>query len=212
ESYVYYMKTLYPTMPINLNNLTIKSLVNLADPFLWYSLYSQLYYVVKGTPLDVSMFPFFGKSGYLPVFQLALAPYGPEFYFQNYFRTAKGSPIMVYGKWGSLAHNLHWGVGFEAPYLIRTPQQTLGFKFDYFDQYEPNADLTFEEAGEESSFEYQGVHRISGYAFSFIGTQSFDRFPSSGLYLQAGFKTEGYLPGESLKAGLIARAGFSITF
>ena len=207
ESYIHYMDRLYPDAQINFENLKLKSLVNLLDPYLWYAIYSPLTYIVKGEAVETPMIPLFGGGGYLPGLRMALAPYGPEYYFMNYLRTGGGNPIMAYVKWGSLGGHQHWGAGINAPYLISYELGAVGIKADFFKQYHPKEIPTI-----SSNDEGEGYEREKGFLATLIMNQAFQKGSHIRVTGQLGYKTKGYVPGESLKAGLIARAGIAITF
>lgn len=211
EAYVELINQLYPSSPLSTNSLFNKSLINIADPFIWYGFYSELYYFVKGLPVEFPMIPFFFKSGYLPGFKLHLAPYGPEYYFQNYIRASDGNPFYLYVKWGSLGGDMHYGCGIQAPYALRGEHNSLGFTFDWFDQFEASdVPLSLEASKDAASSPSKYFYR--GFASTLIATQEISQLPGSNLYLQIGYKTYGYLPGEVMDEGMIARGGFAFTF
>lgn len=227
EQYVFAMRKLYPMNPLSIDKLKSHSLIAALDPYLWISAWSSIKYIYDGNSAELPMIPIMGM-GYLPAMKMGLAPYGPELYFQNYFRLKNGAPLSVYYKWGSLGVNRHRGVGIHAPSIFRFGNSAFGFKLDLFDQFKPKNDLPISAfkyslpilrkdsysyiPTKEDFANYKGVERVLGGALSFIGSHQLSSFPSLGLNLELGYKTKGFIPGMSTKEGLIARGGFNFIF
>ncbi|MDN3505187.1 MAG: hypothetical protein P0S95_06415 [Rhabdochlamydiaceae bacterium] len=241
SGYIYYMNQLYPRSIINQKTIAKQSLVALIDPFLWYSAYAELFYVVKGEPVDMPMIPFFGGAKFLPSAKLGLTPYGPEYYAQTFWRTNDGNPIYLYYKWGSLSGAHHRGAGIQAPYIFNSDETSIGFTFDWFHQFKAGAnDISLSDSSNPNYWTNQRVANTryyfdyntftwqqqitytsqiidekkfyDGFAATLIGTQKISGVPGTSLYAQLGYKTKGYVPGESYKNGLIARGGLAFTF
>ena len=173
------------------------SALNFVDPMIWMGVYSEIYYVVTGKAAELPMIPVGGGVKWLPAMGLELTPSGPEWVSKHYFRTPSGNPIMVYGKYGRLSDNKHWGTGVEMPKLFTWGNNSAGLKLDFFEQISANEDDSIES-------------KYGGAASVINSTEIAD----SGVcvYTQLGYKTAGYLAGEPMKKGVIARGGLALNF
>jgi len=72
-------------LQLDIAALQKRNLVNLVNPFVWYSLYAQFVKYMYGGRTDVQL-PIlkFGKLGYLPSLRMSLTPFGPQYHFENY--------------------------------------------------------------------------------------------------------------------------------
>ncbi len=92
-----------------------------------------------------------------------------------------------------------WGIGFNLD-KVMNERTKLGFTIDYW--FQPGLELgglSFNNTLEG------GGGRILGEL-----NHSFNNKIPIGLYLQAGYKTDGFIEGERLGKGLIARLGLSL--
>jgi len=212
-SYVYWMDIYYPTDLTHIRTLRKQVLVNLLDPFTWYSYYSFFNYIWTGKNGSIPMIPVFGTK-YLPGFRYALSPSGPETYFENFF-LKDSVPFYAYLKYGYHAGHSHYGFGFEHPALFDWIFSELGLRVDFWKELKAVTAMSaidFVDGPNESVIsEYDGVESRFGAAFSFIARQKIEKFPGS-IFIQAGYKSVGYLPGESLNASPILRAGLDFKF
>ena len=209
--YVNYMNTLYPGANLSVKSLKKKMRANLLDPVLFYTWYAQYKYIMGEKEFEMPMI----GGVYLPSMRCDLAPYGPEWVFQNYFKTKEHGPIYAYTKWGSLAGLDHWGAGIEAPKLMQWENVSLGACVDYFDQFESNSTLTDREFSKNYRnlvVKDEGVSRVKGGSALLMGALRVPGLHNVELLAQLGFKSRGYLPGYPMDEGVIARAGASAKF
>lgn len=211
EDYITILALTYPGSKLSKRKLKRASLINFADPFTFYSIWSAFKYIYNGKTSSVPMIPL-GKVGYLPSFRLGLTPFGPEIFFNNYFRYEK-SPIHFYARYGKYFRNQYYGAGLEFPKLIQTTGLSFGFKIDLWRQpsilFRPGEKLC-----EGISYGYPSkalYNKKYGGSLSFIMRQAIYKDLIT-FFEQVGWKTNGYLPGESLDKGPIARVGVSGTF
>lgn len=179
------------------HQLKRRSLIDLADPFLFYSLYSMSLYVFEGSQqIEYPMIPI-GNYQYLPALRLALAPYGLEYSLQNYIKTPD-NVIQVALKYGNTGGRRSYGLGIDITKIWCYQLLSIDGKIDAWIQ--PKL-FTATAA--------RATPKLGG-ALSFVARyRVFDKLELIG---QVGYKTTGYLPGEVLKHSPILRAGFGAYF
>ena len=98
NNYLKGLNILYPTYPMSRSTLNRKLLWNLADPFLLYSILSIGKYLIEGKSLTPPLINF-KVLRWLPNLKVELAPYGLEYYLENYFIQNKKA-FYIYAKMG----------------------------------------------------------------------------------------------------------------
>ena len=216
-----YIKTLnltYTKSMLTVGNLYTLSLVNLADAFTYYSIYSWLKYVVTGLETSIPMIPIFGGK-WLPGARMGLTPFGPEYFLENYL--LKGiTPYYFYLKYGNHSENNYAGMGFFAPKIWQIKKWTFGARFDAWFQPKflsqqgqtpllelqsqvPNpSDPLYPYSEQEKKIE--GVSASAIIVYHIRGR--------SGLQLELGGKTKGFLPGNALGNAPICRIYYDLLF
>jgi hypothetical protein len=185
----------------SLDRIAIQSLFSLLNPFQAYSAFGiAKTYVLDGkNVLDKLPAIPFGMIKVLPTISFNLTPFGSEFIFNNYVigkqRLADvqfniGDPL--FHKFGMLSINVHD--------LFKADQYSIGVQVGSWDQ--PDVQL-----GGTIISEHRGG--IGGF-----GKVQLNWFPlkghrNLGLYASAGYKTVGYLMGETLDKNMIMRFGVS---
>lgn len=222
-NFLFELNTLYKDSNLTHSKLTNLSLIDLSDPFLIYSILSQIFYVNYGLPMNIPMLQI-GSTKYLASPRLALTPFGLQGYLDNFF-VFKSIPTYLYLKWGKNGSNIYYGCGIENPSVLNWKTASLGFRADLWRQ----PDVLFQQ-GALSAKQIEALpegtpisqipplypsslltKRNIGGALSIIGTYGLVKWPAR-LYLELGFKSDGYLPGEALRASPIARGGLSGQF
>ena len=226
--YIDTLQTLYPNIKISKTGIADKLIVNYIDPFFYIGSRATWQYVYGKGGRDLPMIPFFG-GGYIPALRCNLAPHGPEWVIQNYFRTKENSPFYFYAKYGTLGGHKHWGVGLEAPKLAQFGPLAVGCKLDYFDQFVPVNQGSAKQYHSNHKARIESVKNFRHYYYTQATTLVYDGIErqrgglatlilnlkmseTSKLFAHLGYKTAGYLPGESLYKGPITRGGLSLTF
>jgi len=185
---------------MNPEDLKNRNMINLANPFLFYALYTQLKTYIWDGNLS-SKLPMFRIKGidYLPSFRMGLAPFGPEYHLENYFR-AKNSVFLIDLRIGDNTFYKSWGgVGLFAQNLYENKRFSLDAKLDIWKQPEI-------EIGGVDSIALKGVGL--GGAFSIRGYYDFtsSQYPVSAI-LELGYKTPGFLEGYALDSSPIIMFG-----
>lgn len=185
-----------------IDDLAKQSWINLLDPFQFYAIFTYFKtYLWDGK--EDQEFPMIriGEIGYLPSFHLGLTPFGPEFYFENYF-VFKNRILSGYYRQGDKTFINFFGFGFEGHNLFNNNFLSLNTKIDLWDQ--PVLKLGGNEIKETGG-------GIGGALSATLLFKVLKNERPVSIYTQLGYKTAGYLEGERLDDGLIIRLGLSFT-
>jgi hypothetical protein len=156
--------------------------------------------------------------GYLPNVRLGLTPFGPEFFVENFLLQGK-RPFYFYLKAGDHSDNLYTGLGFYAPRIWEIKKWSFGFRFDAWRQPKllleqgniPFLDIDFDQKPNKSAplYPYSEQHAmLLGAAGSVLIAYS----NRSGFEAELGYKSQGFLPGYSLRAFPTIRLFYSLVF
>jgi len=211
DAYVFWMNLTYPHDKISVSKIKDKALINFLDPFSYFSLYSWWYYVFTGRTMPIPMFKI-GQVSYLPGVRMALAPYGFEYYVENFF-VYKSQPYYFYVKWGDHGGVSYRGIGFEGEKLGSWNWGSLGCKIDIWHQ--PKFFLStkiFDALAFPELAVAPSRSKEYGAAVSLITRWNLGKKKLISLYVEGGYKSQGYLPGYSLDKGVVARLGLSGNF
>lgn len=218
-SYVRAVNQTYTDGHLSTGKLRSLSCINFADPFTYYALYAWIYYAFFGKEAPIPMIPLW-KCGYLPGLRLGLTPFGPEYFLDN-FLVFHDRPFYFYCKAGSQSGNTYYGAGFYAEKIYTWSQWSLGARLDLWRQPKlllnqgriPFIDLVLEDnkTPEPPLYPSSKQHAMHhGIGLSVIGTYTLSE--KCGLEAEAGYKTSGFVPGESLFAAPIARLYYTLIF
>jgi len=219
SSYLFYLNSTYPKGYLTKDRLQILAVLNVLDPFTFYAYYAWGKFIVDGKPMHIPMIRIKDYK-YLPSARLGLTPFGPEYFLEN-FLVKDRKPIYFYLKWGSFADNNYFGFGIEQPYLFSKDWLFLGYRFDAW--YQPKV---LSQKGAIQAFNLEENPSLSRVIFPYPQSLLDRKIPGASLsllfearlrdkcyfYLEPGFKTKGFLPGQALRASPIFRGGFSLHF
>ncbi|MEI8301419.1 MAG: hypothetical protein WCG10_07440 [Chlamydiota bacterium] len=212
ETYVNLLNILYPNDQISRHKLRSALKYNFIDPMLYYDIAASWYYIFTGKSLSIPMISL-GSVSCLPNVHVDLAPYGIEYYLENYFLYEK-SPFYTYIKAGKHGGNKYYGCGVHYDELIQSDKMSMGFRFDGW--YQPNflADWELEQLFEGYRYRFVTTQLATsklGAAASIVSRICINNTLSF-FYSDIGYKTEGYLPGFPLQKSMTLRLGFSASF
>ena len=210
KSYIFWLNNTYFEDELKTSDLKDAAIVNLLDPMMYYSIGSYFYYIFTGNDIKIPMIDIKGVK-FLPNFRLGLAPYGPEYFLEN-FLSYKNRAIYSYLRVGNHNNNTFWGVGIEYPKLYEFNLNTIGFRFDLFHQpkiYSKEAMTIFEEI--QVGYTPQELNKmIYGISANIVYDRKFSKKSNISIFTEIGYKTDGYIPGFSLEKGLIFRLGIGL--
>lgn len=217
--YVNALNYTYTTGHLSSGRLRSVSWMNLADPFTYYALYAWFRYAVSGKEMPIPMIPI-GRWGYLPGARLGLTPFGPEYFFEN-FLLGQNRPYYFYLKAGSHAGNNYYGAGFYADKIVSWGNWAVGARLDLWRQPKilfqqgsiAYAELNLHKSPNRNApiYSVSQQHAMhQGVGASLI--TSWRLSSRSGLEAELGYKTCGFVPGESMYAQPIAKGYYSLVF
>src|SRR5579871_2007780 len=176
--------------------MSLLSLVNLLDPFFYFSWYGFAKYVWSGEEVQMPATPLGGHVKYLPSPRVTWSPFGAEFVLSNYLSIFDYSS-RIYFSFGRTMDMTNIGFGVESD-VFRWRDLTLGAQADVFHQ--PFLDVHSDSSGLKANI-WGGLGYLDAkYAFleHYI--------VSAGI----GYKSYGYIPGQMMDAGLIWRAALGL--
>jgi len=185
-----------------LKKLSLQSLVSFANPLQLYSAFSIIYtYGVKGQN-QLNKIPMirFGQVRYLPMLDYSFTPFGSLFHFVNYIRYKR----MLFSGDFSLGDNTFkdfYGISLKGYNLLNTKIITLNGHLDFWNQ--PVLEL-------DNYYKPTGGNAPGGAIKADVILRPFKLPNKLGLFLEAGYKTKGYIEGETLASSLILRYGISM--
>ena len=151
----------------------------------------------------------------------ALTPFGLQGVLENYFFSNE-NPTYVYLKWGKNGPNTYYSAGIENQQVFAWPSATLGFRLDLWHQPKVLFKNGAMSATEMMELPKNGLmprlyptetlnEKQFGALASVIGTLGNEEWPTRFFY-ELGYKTKGYLAGESLRQAPVVRIGMSGNF
>ena len=185
---------------LTLDDLTNYALINLLNPFQYFSLYTYFSgYLWSGNENYTLPMIKIWNVKYLPSFRLGLAPFGSEFYLENFIVFTKRI-INLYFRYGEPTFHKFYGLGLKAIDLIHNQKLSVNARFDIWHQ--PSILLGGESAETVKA-------ELGGALFGTIFYRISRADSSIHLRVQIGYKTPGFLEGEKLGKGFIGRIGIS---
>ena len=217
HAYIKSLNYTYTNNFISSGRLRSLSWINLGDPFSFYAIYAALRYIFSGRETKIPMIPVY-RMGYLPSVRLGLAPFGPEFFVENYLLDGK-RPIYFYVKGGRHSQNRYGGLGLYAPWMWAVKKWFFGCRFDAWRQPKlllqqgstPFLEIDFDQKPnkEDPIYPYSEQHAMR---FGAAGSLILAYHNRSGFEVELGYKSQGFLPGYALRASPTARLFYTLMF
>jgi len=210
ESYIHWLNIIYYNDDLKKEDLKKAVLLNFFDPTTFYSLASIFVYIFTGKDMPFYMI---GTNDFkfLPNLRLGLAPYGLDYYLEN-FMSYKQSPMYAYLRFGKYNSNFYYGGGLEYPAVYKSDCTKIGFKFDFYRQpkiYFKKGLSTHD--GIQTGYSPKELNKMTlGCLTALIFEKRLSRKSSTSFYAECGYKTKGYIMGQSLKNGFIFRIALGL--
>jgi hypothetical protein len=185
---------------LNSNQISKFSFLNLADPLHLFAIYT---FVVKYLGNGDTYFEYpwinFRQARYLPSFMFRLSPFGIEVVFSNYLKI-KNKIANLEFRIGDRTYSKSFGINLQYQYFSFSDKAQLGVAAYLWTQ--PALEL-----GGTSPYKTN-----KGLGGAIILDTFLNPFTSNSInfFMQIGYKTTGYLPGEILKDTFILRFGLSL--
>ena len=175
-----------------------ESLVGLANPMAAYAIYGIARYWWSGSP-DVAV-PALSINGvrYLPLVRYRLTPFGTEWALVNSLG-GRVRPMEIELRVGRSPNATPWGIGLRQRQVVRFGGWAIDAAFDVWKQ--PPVDGTDPR---QLSFDPRPGSRVRGRVHHPL------RSSRATFIIEVGGKSGGYIPGEPLRGGFVARAGIGV--
>jgi hypothetical protein len=198
-----------PCVPLRRHDVQRRALLALADPLLYYSIYGlAVSYIGNGeTTGPVPLIPTGGAMRVMPSLGYTLTPYGEEWTLRTAFRQeerAESAGPRITGitlRLGNTGASSTWGITARTTDVLRAWRLRVGLKFDLWRQPELLAERMTDalETG------------IGAVATTVVPMPTLLRSRwSDGIHVAAGYKSQGFVPGEHLSGGAVLRVGLTV--
>ena len=186
----------------NIDKLIKYSALNLFNTFQYFAAYTYLKsYLWSGQEnFDFPMIKM-ASVKYLPSFRFGLSPFGAEFYSDHFLKFNK-KLFSVYGRYGEPTFHKFWGIGVNASDFFDFKFIKISAKADLWQQ--PEVWLGGKELSSQKNHFGYSISNTLKFKFSN------NNYPLT-LSVQYGYKSAGFIMGETLNKGFILRAGISFT-
>ncbi len=177
-------------------------MINLINPFLWYSLYTQFKtYMLEGqTQANLPMIRVANFS-YLPSMRMTLTPFGPEYHLENYIKYNTVSTLIDISYGDQTFYNDWWGIGLNLKNIYRKNQLSFDLNINTWNQ--PKLELN-----NQFSSGFENKLGIAGSLRLYYDINGFE-MPLS-LITELGYKTSGFIQGYALDNSMIFMFGLGI--
>ena len=189
-------------MIMSLDDLQKKDMLNLINPFVWFSLYRQIKtYIIDGN--TTASLPTIKLSGfnYLPSFRTTLSPFGPEYHLENYIQYKNIISLIDVSIGDQTFFNDWWGLGINLNNIYRNNLYSADIYVNAWHQPNINFDKEF------------SISEKNEIGFSFSLRNYFEinsqKFPIS-IIAELGYKTAGFLQGYTIDDSPIIMLGIGI--
>jgi hypothetical protein len=198
-----------PCVPTTRSQMQRRSLLALVDPLLYYSIYGlAVSYIGNGnTTGPMPLVPLGGGLRVMPSLGYALAPYGTEWTVraalqqeqraQNRERRITSVTLRV----GDTGASSTWGVGVRTADVVQVWGIRVAVAGELWRQPELLADHT-------SDAQHMGGSAV-GTVILPLPRMLRSQW-SDGIQVSAGYKSQGFVPGEQLSGGAVLRVGIAL--
>jgi hypothetical protein len=188
--------------PLAASTLKRRALLMLADPMLAYCAYGwAVSYLFRGeTTVAAPMIPLGRDVRYLPALRFEMTPYGTEWSTDHYL--VRGERLTsVSLRVGETGGATAWGLGVRASDIVRSSRVRAGLQGDLWRQ--PELDAT----PNAQRLAVGGLAAVTVH----VSLARTGRAARMGLLLHGGYKSDGFVRGERLHAGPVARVGLTLS-
>ena len=198
-----------PCVPTTRDQMQRRSLLALVDPLLYYSIYGlAVSYIGNGnTTGPMPLVPLGGGWRVMPSLGYTLAPYGTEWTVRAALQQeqrARGRQRRITGvtvRVGDTGASSTWGVGVRTADVMQLWGLRIAVSAELWRQPDLLADHT-------SDAQHMGGSAV-GTVILPLPRMLRSQW-SDGIQISAGYKSQGFVPGEQLSGGPVVRAGIAL--
>jgi hypothetical protein len=198
-----------PCEPLTRNYVQRRALLTLADPMLYYAMYGlAVSYIGNGTTTGpMPLIPVGGGVRVMPSLGYAMAPYGTEWTVRAAFQQEQRAKSRerrltnVALRVGNTGASSTWGVNARAADVLRVRGLRVALSADVWRQPELLADQTSEPQDFGAGVMATTIVPLPRLLRS--------RWVE-GIHVTAGYKSQGFVPGEQLSRGGFLRGGIAL--
>ena len=197
-----------PCSPLTRRHVQQRALLALADPLLYYALYGVASYIGNGDPsAPLPMIPLGNQLRVLPSLGYALAPYGAEWTVRTAFqaddRAQRGQRRLtnVAVRVGNTGATTTWGVTARVADALRIRSFRINAAIDVWRQ----PDIVGDHTSDPLHIGAGATATVAVRLPPFLRSRWSDL-----IQVTAGYKAQGYIPGEQLSGGGVLRAGITL--
>ncbi len=193
---------------LTLDKIRKQAAVDLLNPYIFYSLYSfSKDYLWEGKEKTKLPMLKIGNLKYMPYMKFWLTPYGSEFQLNNILKTQNRLFRYHIRLGDNTFDSSSWGTGLTIENLF----QNNWFKFSADVNIWNQPSLELGDIGTTIIKEkgLGGAIRLYAY-FKFVTGENLKN--STDIFLNVGYKTKGYLQGETLADNIIWRFGLNFSY
>ncbi|MCP4580416.1 MAG: hypothetical protein GY839_02280 [candidate division Zixibacteria bacterium] len=184
---------------MSVSDLKSRFMINLVNPFLLYSMYSQYKtYLWDGNSTTKVPMIKLGGIAYIPALRASLTPFGPEYHLENYFHLSKKAALLDIHLGDDSFYDSWWGIDLAVQNAFQRKRLSLDINFAAWNQ--PGIELIRNSEGVIGDGAGGAISCMLHYDLSD------KKNPLSGV-IQLGYKTAGYLEGSNLEASPIFMIG-----
>ncbi len=203
NAYMYWLNATYPSGHITPGGMRGKSWYNYLDPMSFYSAWALWRYISTGQKVPVPMIQL-QDWRLLPNLRVGLSPFCPELYFELFGLYGKQLHY-AYIRGGHFGNNHTFGFGWECKRLVRAECCVdLGLRFDGWVQ-PGSSSYTVAQNGAGILAPLTARHQQAGCNIWLVGSSCV--YDPIELEITIGWKSTGFMQGEPLAVGPIARIG-----
>lgn len=198
-----------PCAPLTRNYVQRRALLALADPMVYYAMYAlAVSYIGNGRVTGpMPLIPVGGSVRVMPSLGYAMAPYGTEWTVRTAFqqerraRSRERRLTSVALRVGNTGASSTWGINARAADVLRVRGLRIALGADIWRQ----PDLFADQTSDPQDFGAGAVATTVVPLPRLLRTRWVDS-----IHVAAGYKSQGFVPGEQLSGGGFLRAGIAL--
>ena len=188
---------------MSLDDLHKKEMLNLFNPFVWYSLYAQLKtYIFDGNTTASLPTLKFSEFNYLPSLRTTLTPFGPEYHLENYIKYKNIVSLIDLSIGDQTFYHNWWGLGINLNNIYERNQYSFDLNLNTWNQPKFEFNNEFSEISDNEL----GIAASIRLYYDIKGIN----LPVS-IVTEIGYKSAGFIQGYSLDKSVVFMFGLGLS-